>query len=75
MAIVLSYNIEYFNLYNFLEATIDFMKTLDKGAWDTLFLLFSEKVYVIPVLPLGSSFFIQFDNQARKGKDFRLRFF
>ena len=31
MAIILLHNIEHFNLYNFPEATTDFMKALDKG--------------------------------------------
>ena len=75
MAIILLHNIEHFNLYNFPEATTDFMKALDKGVWDTLFFLFSGKAYAIFALLFGFSFFIQFDNQARKGKDFRLRFF
>ena len=35
MAIILLHNIEHFNLYNFPEATTDFMKALDKGVWDT----------------------------------------
>lgn len=74
MAIILLHNIEHFNLYNFPEATTDFMKALDKGVWDTLFFLFSGKAYAIFALLFGFSFFIQFDNQARKGKDFRLRF-
>lgn len=68
MAIILLHNIEHFNLYNFPEATTDFMKALDKGVWDTLFFLFSGKAYAIFALLFGFSFFIQFDNQARKGK-------
>ena len=64
MAIILLHNIEHFNLYNFPEATTDFMKALDKGVWDTLFFLFSGKAYAIFALLFGFSFFIQFDNQA-----------
>lgn len=75
MAIILLHNIEHFNLYNFPEATTDFMRSLDKGIWDTLFFFFGGKAYAIFALLFGFSFFIQFDNQARKGKDFRLRFF
>lgn len=75
MAIILLHNIEHFNLYNFPEATTDFMKALDKGVWDTLFFLFSGKAYAIFALLFGFSFFIQFDNQARKGKDFPASFF
>ena len=44
MAIILLHNIEHFNLYNFPEATTDFMKALDKGVWDTLFFLFSGNI-------------------------------
>ena len=36
--------------------------------------LFREGIPIFALL-FGFSFFIQFDNQARKGKDFRLRFF
>ena len=61
MAIILLHNIEHFNLYNFPEATTDFMKALDKGVWDTLFFLFSGKAYAIFALLFGFSFFIQFD--------------
>ena len=75
MAIILLHNIEHFNLYNFPESSGSFMKALDTGIWDTLFFLFSGKAYAIFALLFGFSFFIQFDNQARKGKDFRLRFF
>ena len=72
MAIILLHNIEHFNLYNFPEATTDFMKALDKGVWDTLFFLFSGKAYAIFALLFGFSFFIQFDNQARLPASFFL---
>lgn len=74
MAIILLHNIEHFNLYNFPEPASDFMRVLDKNVWQTLFFLFSGKAYAIFALLFGFSFFIQFDNQAKKGKDFRLRF-
>lgn len=75
LAIVLLHNIEHFNLYDFPEPSADWLKSLDSGIWNTLFFLFSGKGYAIFALLFGFSFFIQFDNQARKGKDFRLRFF
>lgn len=74
MAIMFLHNIEHFNFYEFPEVTSDFMKSLDKGVWDTLFFLFSGKAYAIFSLLFGFSFFIQYNNQARKGKNFRLRF-
>lgn len=39
-----------------------------------MFFLFSGKSYAIFALLFGLTFFIQSDNQAKKGKDFRLRF-
>lgn len=74
MAIILLHNIEHFNLYNFPASSSDFMQSLDKGVWDTLFFLFAGKAYAIFALLFGFSFFIQQNNQEKKGKDFRLRF-
>jgi uncharacterized protein len=42
--------------------------------WDILFFLFAGKTYAIFALLFGLTFHIMFTNQARKGKDFRLRF-
>lgn len=74
MAIMFLHNIEHFNFYEFPEATSEFMKSLNEGVWDTLFFLFGGKAYAIFSLLFGFSFFIQYNNQAKKGKDFRLRF-
>lgn len=74
MAIMFLHNIEHFNFYEFPEVTSDFMRSLNQGVWDTLFFLFSGKAYAIFSLLFGFSFFIQYSNQAKKGKDFRLRF-
>ena len=74
MAIMLLHNIEHFNFYDFPAASSAFMEAMDKGIWETLFFLFSGKAYAIFSLLFGFSFFIQYNNQAKKGKDFRLRF-
>ena len=74
MAIMLLHNIEHFNFYDFPTASSAFMEAMDKGIWETLFFLFSGKAYAIFSLLFGFSFFIQYNNQAEKGKDFRLRF-
>lgn len=74
MAIILLHNIEHFNLYQFPESANDLMAAMDQGIWATLFFLFSGKAYAIFALLFGFSFFIQDDNQLRKGKDFRGRF-
>lgn len=74
LAIMLLHNIEHFNFYDFPTATSAFMQAMDKGIWDSLFFLFSGKAYAIFSLLFGFSFFIQYNNQKKKGKDFRLRF-
>jgi len=47
---------------------------LNQVIWDSLFFLFGGKSYAIFALLFGLTFFIQSDNQARKGNDFRARF-
>ena len=71
---LLCYYTEHFNFYDFPTASSAFMEAMDKGIWETLFFLFSGKAYAIFSLLFGFSFFIQYNNQAKKGKDFRLRF-
>ncbi|MGN0052728.1 MAG: DUF418 domain-containing protein [Bacteroides sp.] len=67
--IVMLHFIEHMNFYNFPELTV-----LDRVVWNTMFFLCGGKMYAIFSLLFGLSFFIQHDNQAQKGKDFRLRF-
>lgn len=74
MAIMLLHNVEHFNFYSFPEVTSEFMKVLDQGIWDTLFFLFGGKAYAIFALLFGFSFYIQMNNQDKKGNDFRPRF-
>lgn len=74
MAIMMLHNIEHFNLYDFPTPSSPFIKMMDGYTWNTLFFLFSGKAYAIFSLLFGFSFFIQFNNQAQRGKDFRLRF-
>lgn len=74
MAIMLLHNIEHFNFYKFPESTSAVMNMLNHIVWETLFFLFSGKAYAIFSLLFGFSFFIQYNNQLKKGKDFRLRF-
>jgi uncharacterized protein len=75
MSIMLLHNIEHFDYYYFPEFLPEWMKILDKIIWETLFFLFGGKSYAIFALLFGFSFYIQNDNQEKKGKDFRLRFF
>jgi uncharacterized protein len=75
MSIMLLHNVEHFEYYNFPEFFPDWLKTTDKVVWDTLFFLFGGKSYAIFALLFGFSYYIQNDNQAKKGQDFRARFF
>ncbi len=67
--IILIHFLEHMNFYSFPELT-----KLDENVWDTIFFLFAGKMYAIFAMLFGLSFFIQHDNQAQKGKDFRPRF-
>ncbi len=74
VSIMLLHNIEHFDVYHLPQGLPDWMVVLDKYIWDTLFFLFGGKSYAIFALLFGLTFFIQTDNQEKKGKDFRLRF-
>ena len=72
--IILIHFIEQLNFYVFPEPSSPFWGTVNKGVWDTVFFLLAGKMYAIFAMLFGLSFFIQHDNQAQKGVDFRLRF-
>ena len=74
VSIMLLHNLEHFDFYFTPPNLPPFIQHTDKIIWDTLFFLFSGKVYAIFSLLFGLTFFIQSNNQAKKGKDFRLRF-
>ena len=74
MSIMFLHNIEHFDYYYLPEFLPEWMKVLDEIIWDTLFFLFGGKSYAIFALLFGFSFYIQNDNQQKKGKDFRGRF-
>lgn len=75
MGIIILHSIEHFNFYSFpQEVPFEWMKFTDKAIWDGLFFTFGGKAYAIFAFLFGFSFFIQDDNQKRRGKDFRWRF-
>lgn len=74
MAILLLHSIEHFNFYSYPPVESDWLKFTDKIIWDSLFFAFGGKAYAIFALLFGFSFFIQDNNQLKKGKDFRGRF-
>ena len=67
--IVLIHFLEHLNFYYFPELT-----ALDETVWGIVFFWLANKMYAIFSLLFGFSFFVQHDNQAQKGKDFRPRF-
>ena len=74
VAIMLLHNIEHFDFYNFPENLPSLIQHTDHIIWGSLFFLFGGKVYAIFALLFGLTFFIQSDNQEKRGKDFRGRF-
>ncbi|TLX74934.1 DUF418 domain-containing protein [Labilibacter sediminis] len=74
VAIMLLHNIEHFDVYFAPKGLPSWMVSLDKGIWDTLFFLFAGKAYAIFALLFGLTFYIQSNNQEKRGKDFRGRF-
>ena len=75
MGIILLHSIEHFNFYSFPEEVpFEWMKFTDQAIWRGLFFTFSNKAYAVFALLFGFSFYIQDNNQQRRGKDFRLRF-
>jgi len=74
VSIMLLHNIEHFDFYFTPVGQPQWLISFNQVIWDTLFFLFGGKSYAIFALLFGLTFFIQSDNQARKGNDFRGRF-
>lgn len=74
LSIMLLHNTEHFDFYYTPANLPAWMPVIDAGIWDTLFFLFGGKSYAIFALLFGLTFFIQSDNQDKKGADFRGRF-
>ncbi|MBQ8811467.1 MAG: DUF418 domain-containing protein [Bacteroidales bacterium] len=72
--IIIIHFIEQLNFYNFPEPVNEFWAKMNQGVWNTVFFLLAGKMYAIFAMLFGLSFFIQHDNQAQKGVDFRPRF-
>ena len=67
--IILIHTIEHAGFYVFPDQA-----PYNQAIWDVVFFLFSNKMYAIFACLFGFSFFVQHDNQAQKGNDYRLRF-
>lgn len=75
MCIVILHNMEHFEFYYYPEQLPEWMKIMDAHLLSTAYFLFGGKSYAIFAILFGFSFYIQNDNQNKKGNDFRLRFF
>ncbi|WP_373925234.1 DUF418 domain-containing protein [Duganella sp. sic0402] len=74
VSIMLLHNIEHFDFYFSPQGLPAWLKVVDKVIWDTLFFLFGGKSYAIFALLFGMTFYIQYQNRAERGEDFRARF-
>ena len=72
--IILIHFIEHMNFWLFPEPVNEIWGQIDQVVWDSTFFLLAGKMYAIFAMLFGLSFFIQHDNQAQKGIDFRPRF-
>ncbi|MGI6220105.1 MAG: DUF418 domain-containing protein [Bacteroidaceae bacterium] len=76
MAIIVLHTMEHYNFYSYpsTENQPLWLNFTDRALWDGLFFLIGGKAYAIFALLFGFSFYIQYDNEQRRGRDFRLRF-
>lgn len=74
IGIVLLHCMEHFDLTSFPEYATDAQRAFDMGVYDVIRFFVQGKSYAIFSMLFGLSFFIQMDNQADKGVDFRWRF-
>lgn len=74
MAIILVHNLEHFIFPVYPTAVPAWLSVLDQGVFHIIFSLFAGKAYAIFALLFGFTFYIQCDNQRKRGKDFGYRF-
>ena len=76
MAILLVHNLEHFifPVYPDAASQPEWLNILNEGVFSVTFSLFAGKAYAIFALLFGLTFYIQYANQQKKGKDFGYRF-
>ena len=70
LGIILIHNIDHFDLGNTVTSGSTFLSFMDKIIQEEIFFVFGGKSYAIFALLFGFSFFIQFENNRKRGKDF-----
>lgn len=76
LAIILVHNLEHFifPVYPDAASQPEWLNILNEGVFSVTFSLFAGKAYAIFSLLFGFTFYIQYTNQQKKGKDFGYRF-
>lgn len=74
MAILLVHSLEHFIFPVYPTGQAGWLEVLDTGIFNIVFSLLAGKSYAIFALLFGFTFYIQYTNQQRKGKDFGCRF-
>jgi uncharacterized protein len=74
LGILLVHSVEHYNFFVFPPHDNQLLAFFNRLLSDSIFFVFAGKAYAIFALLFGFSFFIQDDNQLKKGYDFRLRF-
>lgn len=74
LAILLVHNVEHFIYPVYPTSSPGWLEVMDLGVFHATFALFAGKSYSIFALLFGFTFFIQSENQRRRGKDFGYRF-
>lgn len=76
MAILLLHSLEHFIYPIYPDAATQpgWLNILNEGVFSVTFSLFAGKAYAIFALLFGFTFYVQYTNQALKGKDFGYRF-
>ncbi|WP_337752672.1 DUF418 domain-containing protein [Coprobacter fastidiosus] len=74
MAIILVHNLEHFIFPVYPTDSPNWLNIIDQGIFNGVFSLFAGKAYAIFALLFGFTFYIQTDNQKKRGKDFGYRF-
>ena len=74
LGIILIHNIDHFDLGNSVASDSAFLTFMNKIIQEDIFFIFGGKSYAMFALLFGFSFFIQFENNRKKGVDFAGRF-
>lgn len=74
MAIILVHNLGHFIFPVYPTDSPNWLNILDQGIFNGIFSLFAGKAYAIFALLFGFTFYIQTNNQRKRGKDFGYRF-